>query len=189
MDLYVANEKYDGYLRDACVYREDIDIYDKMSVQVKYANAVLLNYSLTTYSPYEGWRLAFNGKKGRLDSSEGIPWESEIVNQEMLHAKEFSQDKTVQPEYYDKIFVNKNFEKYQLLKVPVSKSGHGGADQRLHDKIFKDPTSPDPYKHAAGTRDGAMRILVGIAARKSIEENRIMQISELTDIELMAKRP
>lgn len=189
MDLYAANEKHDGYLRDGCVYREDIDIYDKMNVQVRYANGVLVNYSLTTYSPYEGWRIAFNGKEGRLDSSEGIPWENEAVNQELLHAKEFSQDKSTQPEYYDRIYVNRNFEKHQLVKVPVTKGGHGGGDQKLHDKIFKNPNAPDPYRHAAGTRDGAMSILVGIAARKSIEEKRAVKISELTDIPLTAKRP
>lgn len=189
MDLYAANEKHDGYLRDGCVYREDIDIYDKMNVQVRYANGVLVNYSLTTYSPYEGWRIAFNGKEGRLDSSEGIPWENEAVNQELLHAKEFSQDKSAQPEYYDRIYVNRNFEKHQLVKVPVTKGGHGGGDQKLHDKIFKNPNAPDPYRHAAGTRDGAMSILVGIAARKSIEEKRAVKISELTDIPLTAKRP
>jgi predicted dehydrogenase len=189
MDLYVNNEKHDGYLRDGCVFREDIDIYDKMSVQVKYANGVLLNYSLTTYSPYEGWRLAFNGKEGRLDSMEGIPWENEAINQELLHSKEFSQNKASEPEYYDKIFVNKNFEKHELIKVPVTKGGHGGGDAKLHDKIFKDPNAPDPLRHAAGTRDGAMSILVGIAARKSIELGRPVKISELTDIALQAKRP
>ena len=188
MDLYVNNEKHDGYLRDGCVFREGINIYDKMSVQIKYANGVLVNYSLTTYSPYEGWRIAFNGKEGRLDSSEGIPWENEAVNQEMLHNKEFSQNKIAETEYYDRIYINKNFEKHQLVKVPVTKGGHGGGDQRLHDKIFKNPNAPDPYRHAAGTRDGAMSILVGIAARKSIEEKRIIKVSDLTDIPLMAKR-
>ena len=34
MDLYVENEKYDGYIRDNCLFREDIDIYDKMSAQI-----------------------------------------------------------------------------------------------------------------------------------------------------------
>lgn len=40
MDLYVANEKHDGYLRDGCIYRKEIDIYDTMAVQYKYANGV-----------------------------------------------------------------------------------------------------------------------------------------------------
>ena len=48
------------------VVSEDIDIYDKMSAQIKYANNVSVNYSLTTYSPFEGWRIAFNGTEGKL---------------------------------------------------------------------------------------------------------------------------
>ena len=73
MDLYVKNEQYDGYIRDNCLFRKEINIYDKMSAQVKYANNVILNYSLTTYSPFEGWRVAFNGTKGRIEAALDIP--------------------------------------------------------------------------------------------------------------------
>jgi len=31
MELYVKNEKYDGYIRDNCLWREDVNIFDKMS--------------------------------------------------------------------------------------------------------------------------------------------------------------
>ncbi len=40
MKLYVENEKYDGYVRDNCLWRDEVDIYDKMAVQIKYANNV-----------------------------------------------------------------------------------------------------------------------------------------------------
>ena len=56
MKLYVEHEHHDGYIRDSCLFREEIDIYDKMSAQIKYKNNVVVNYSLTTYSPFEGWR-------------------------------------------------------------------------------------------------------------------------------------
>ncbi len=188
--LYAENEKYDGYLRDNCLWRNNIDIYDKMAVQIRYANDVQVSYSLTTYSPYEGWRIAFNGMDGRIDSWEGIPWRSkEKVNQAELHSKEMSQGVKETDEEYDEIMVSDNFGSYELVKVPRVKAGHGGGDVRLQDKIFKDPSMPDPYKHSAGTRDGAMSIMIGIAARKSIEEGRAVKISELTDIPLMAVRP
>ncbi len=183
MDLYVKNEKYDGYIRDNCLWREEIDIYDKMSAQVKYANDVVVNYSLTTYSPYEGWRIAFNGKEGRIESWEDIPWRrQEKINQAQLHAAEMNQtgDDNIR---YDEIFLMKNFDpNYQILKVEAARGGHGGGDSRLQDKIFRDPDMADPYKHSAGTRDGAMSCLIGIAARKSIEEQRPVRIEELTDL-------
>lgn len=183
MDLYVKNEKYDGYIRDNCLWRNEIDIYDKMSAQIKYANNVVVNYSLTTYSPYEGWRIAFNGKDGRLESWEDIPWRlQEQINQAQRHAAEMNQkrDENVR---YDEIFLMKNFDQdYQIIKVEAARGGHGGGDSRLQDKIFRDPGMADPYKHSAGTRDGAMSCLIGVAARKSIEQQRPVKIEDLTDI-------
>jgi predicted dehydrogenase len=183
MELYVKNEKYDGYIRDNCLWRKEIDIYDKMSAQIKYANNVIVNYSLTTYSPYEGWRIAFNGRDGRIESWEDIPWRrQEKINQAQLHAAEMNQtgEENVR---YDEIFLMKNFDRdYEIMKIEAARGGHGGGDSRLQDKIFRNPDMPDPYKYAAGTRDGAMSCLIGVAAVKSIEEKRPVKIEELTDI-------
>ncbi len=33
-----------------------------------YSNKVQVSYSLTAYSPYEGYRISFNGTKGKLDA-------------------------------------------------------------------------------------------------------------------------
>ena len=66
--LYADCESEDGYLRDACVWRENTNIYDTMSVRVRYENGVLLTYTANTYLPYEGQSVSFNGTKGRLDS-------------------------------------------------------------------------------------------------------------------------
>lgn len=182
MKLYVDNEHHDGYIRDRCLWNEDIDIYDNMAVQIKYANDVQVSYSLTTYSPYEGWRVAFNGFDGRIDSWQDIPWrKQEKVDQAELHAQEMSQEESEFSDY-DEVMVMDNWGDYELIKIPRSGGGHGGGDQRLHDKIFKNPKMADPYKHAAGSRDGAMSVLIGIAARKSIEENRKVLIEELSDL-------
>lgn len=190
VNLYTNNEQYDGYVRDNCLWREEIDIYDKMSAQIRYANDVVVNYSLTTYSPFEGHAIAFNGFNGRMDSWEGLPWrEKERVSQAELHAKEMNQNLKEDDTAYDEIVKMKNFADYELIKVPKASGGHGGGDKRLHDKIFRNPAAADPYKHAAGSRDGAMSILIGIAARKSIEEKRPVKISELTDLPLLAVRP
>jgi predicted dehydrogenase len=188
MALYVANEQHDGYLRDGCVWKEDIDIYDKMSVQIKYANDVVVNYSLTAYSPYEGFRIAFNGKNGRMDAWEGIPWQSGKYDQATLHQLEMSQKTEIEAEY-DEIMLMDNFGEYESVKIPRVKSGHGGGDKLLHEKIFLNPQTPDPLKHTAGTRDGAMSILIGIAARQSIETGKVIKIADLTDIALKAQRP
>lgn len=189
MKLYVENEKYDGYIRDNCIWREDIDIYDKMAVTARYANGTTLSYSLTTYSPYEGLRVAFNGTKGRIDAWEDIPWLKGVggVDQATMHAAEMNQDTNDKKE--EPIMLMENFGNYEVIKVEIPRGGHGGGDTRLKRQIFAEPNMPDPLKHVAGLRDGAMAILLGIAARKSIETNKPVNVGELTTLKPQAVRP
>ncbi|MFY0654913.1 MAG: Gfo/Idh/MocA family oxidoreductase [Cyclobacteriaceae bacterium] len=188
MDLYVKNEKHDGYVRDNCLFREDINIYDKMSAQVKYENNCVVNYSLTTYSPFEGWRASLNGTKGRIEAWLDIPYQKqEQLSQEELHALEMQQDGT-EVEHYEPVILHKLWNQHETIQVPYERGGHGGGDKRLHDKIFKSPDATDPYDRAAGVRDGAMSVLIGVAARKSIESGDPIKIRELTDLEPRTKR-
>jgi len=170
MNLYAKNEQYDGYLRDGCVWKEDIDIFDKMAVQIRYANNVQVSYSLTTYSPYEGYRIAFNGTKGRIEAwiHERQPWP---MND------------------YHEMQLTDNFGKAEYIRMPQGGGGHDGGDVLMMDTIFRNPGTRDPYGRAAGLRDGAMSMLIGIAARKSIDSGRPVAINELTDIPIHAVRP
>ena len=65
--LYEAPSREDGYFRDGCVFREDIDIPDTMSAAILYENGVQVSYSLNTFMPIEGYHLAFNGTRGRIE--------------------------------------------------------------------------------------------------------------------------
>ncbi|MEO1449792.1 MAG: Gfo/Idh/MocA family oxidoreductase [Bacteroidota bacterium] len=183
MDLYAKHEQHDGYIRDNCLFRHEVNIYDKMSAQIKYANEVLVNYSLTTYSPFEGWRIAFNGTDGRIEAWQDIPWmDKQELTQDQLHALEMSQ-KGEEKISYQPIVLHNLWEKHEIVPVGFQRGGHGGGDKRLHDKIFKNPDAGDPLGHMAGSRDGAMSILIGIAARKSIESGEPVRIASLTDLE------
>ncbi len=170
--LYVNNEKQDGYIRDNCLYRTSIDIYDKMSVQIQYANNVVVNYSLTTYSPYEGWQIGFNGVNGRLDAGKNIPWLPAQPEGAALGSD------TV-------IYSSLHGEREDII-VPRKAGSHGGADQEMLHDIFSEDK---PSERVAGTRDGALSVLIGVAARKSIETGKVIEISDLTDIPLRARRP
>jgi predicted dehydrogenase len=188
-NLYAKNEQHDGYIRDGCVWSKEIDIYDKMSAQILYANGVTVNYSLTTYSPYEGWQIAFNGMKGRMETWEDIPYlQKSADDQANRHAMEMSNIDDAIPGEFREIMVMDNFEKtYEIYTTPKIKGGHGGGDIRMQRRIFIDKTD-NPHHVMAGTREGAMSILIGIAARKSIELKRPVKISELTDLVPMVKR-
>jgi hypothetical protein len=161
MNLYAANEKYDGYFRDGCVFKNDINIFDKMAATIKYANGVQVSYSLTAYSPYEGYRITFNGTKGKIDA-----W--------------IQESKPVNDANYDEIVLFKNFEKRQYIHIPFG-AGHGGGDKLLKDQIFL-PNVDDPLKQCANTRDGAFACLVGIAARNSIASGQVVKIADLTTL-------
>ncbi len=187
-NLYADHEHHDGYIRDNCLFREEIDIYDKMSAQVRYQNNVQLNYSLTTYSPLEGWRAAFNGTEGRLEAWTDIPYyKDQKISEAEKHAMELSQD-SESDAMNEPIILHKLWKDHQTIEVPMERGGHGGGDQRLQDKMFRNPQAPDPYGHTAGSRDGAMSVLIGIAARKSIEQKKPVQIAGLTDLVPLARR-
>lgn len=188
MDLYVNHEKHDGYIRDNCLYRDEIDIYDKMSAQVKYKNNVTLNYSLTTYSPFEGWRAALNGTEGRIEAWLDIPYQKNVsVNQAEMHAAEMEQSGKEHVDN-DPIIIHKLWKDFDTINVPMTRGGHGGGDARLQDKLFKNPDLADPYGRAANSRDGVMSVLIGIAARKSIESGDPIKIGDLTDLKPRVER-
>ena len=148
MRLYVDNEHHDGYIRDGCVWSEEIDAFDKMGAMIRYTNGVQVTYSCTTYSPYEGYRIAFNGTEGRLEAwvKERQPWRAKKR---------------------DELRLTTNFGETEIIKIPHPKGGHGGADPRMLEHIFRQDDRPDPWSQAAGLRQGAMAVLIGIAARNS----------------------
>src|SRR5690606_27083203 len=155
--------------RDGCVFRPEIDIYDTMAVQYRYANGVPVNYSLTAFSPYEGYRLAINGTKGRLDA-----WIKS------------SMPTGVPP--YQEITITNLFGNVNTIKVIHQSGWHGDSDPRLKYKISRCLNSPDKIKESAGSRGGAMSSLIGIAARNRIETGKIVRIEDLTERKLMPQK-
>jgi predicted dehydrogenase len=162
MNLYVKAESEDGYLRDACVFRKKINIWDTMNVQVQYHNRVTMSYSLNAFMPYEGYFVGFNGTNGRLDARiyHNQPWKVEkMADFRITH----------------------NFGQTKTFGLSSGGGGHWGADQIMQDYIIRNP-GPDHLERGAGSRDGALSILIGIAARRSIEQERPFKIEELVKI-------
>lgn len=161
MKLYVGCEDVDNYHRDGCVFREDVDIFDTMSALVKYSNGATMNYSLNAFMPFEGYRLAFNGEKGRLEvrDYERQPWNLEGAEE-------------------TEIYLTKNFGQRQQIKIEKIEGGHGGGDYRLKDLIFRKVEMP-AYMKLPDSRAGAMSCLTGIAARNSVDQKQPVKIAEL----------
>jgi predicted dehydrogenase len=167
--LYLDNEKYDGYFRDQCVFRPDIDIEDTMNVIVKYDNNVTMSYSLNAFNSWEGYYIIFNGTQGRL--------EHEI--QEKIYISGTDTEQGGIKEGGIKIRVIPLRGPAKDYKPWTGTGGHGGGDRLLLDDIFLPEKPEDKYKRAADFRSGAYSILTGIAANLSMRDEKIIQIPEI----------
>jgi predicted dehydrogenase len=157
--LYADCEKADGYLRDGCVFREDVDVPDTMNAIVRYSSGATMSYSVNAFMPIEGYRLAFNGTEGRLEvrDYERQPWAA---------AEE------------TEMAVIRNFGKREDVHLPKAEGGHGGGDDVLHDLLFRGTRLP-AHLQLPDSRAGAMSCLTGIAARQSMDSGRPVKIAEL----------
>ena len=169
--LYLDAEADDGYIRDQSVFGDNISIEDTMNVLVQYKNGAQLSYSLNAYSPFEGFRVSFTGTKGRMELfvNEGV-----YVNAGGDSAMEGVTD-------CERITVYPLFDKPYEVEIEKGIGGHGGGDTVLLNDIFGTP-EPDRFKRAASYVDGAMSILTGISANKSIASRLPVNPLELVDL-------
>jgi predicted dehydrogenase len=145
--LYEAPSAEDGYVRDACVFREEIDISDTMSAAIRYENGVQATWSLNTFMPIEGYHLAFNGERGRMElrQFERQAWDAGDG---------------------DEILLARNFGSAERIRVAHESGGHFGGDPALQKMLFA-PEQPDPLGQRAGAMAGALSVLTGVAALDS----------------------
>ncbi|WP_341278894.1 Gfo/Idh/MocA family oxidoreductase [Paenibacillus sp. FSL H8-0537] len=166
--MYLDAEHEDGYRRDQSVFSDGINIEDTMGVMVRYKNNAILTYSLNAYLPWEGYRIAFNGTKGRI--------EMEIVEQSYVNSGgEKSQEGALKGK---RIIVYPMFGAPYNVEVEEGIGGHGGGDPVLLNDIFGTPVE-DKFNRAANHVDGARSILTGIAANKSIQTGMAVKVDEL----------
>jgi hypothetical protein len=118
-----------------------------------------MNYSLNAFQPIEGYRVAFNGDRGRLEirDFDAQPWKPEVETE---------------------IHLIRNFGQREIIPEPKAEGDHGGGDARLLDLIFRGTPLPD-YMKLPDSRAGALSCLTGIAARRSIERGAPVRIADL----------
>ncbi len=176
--MYLDAEHEDGYIRDRSVFSDGISIEDDMSVMVRYRNRATMTYHLTAFSPWEGFRVMFNGTKGRL--------EYEVTENPYVSG---SDNDTNRPDIRDaqeievhesaRILVRPLHGAPLEIEVVSGEGGHGGGDKRLLDDVFLRGTVPDPLGRAADHEDGALSILTGIAANQSFATGLPVSVKDL----------
>ena len=186
-ELYYNAEWEDGYQRDQSVFGDGINIEDNMSVIVRYKNKAVMTYCLCAHTPWEGYRVVFNGTKGRLefnvverpfcDADKGTDFNT-FGNVELERSAAGANEidrTTMTPE----ILVQPLWGKpYQVTYECNSLAGHGGGDERLLRDVILG-TDDDPLGHAADFHDGAKSILTGIGANLSMQTGLPIKVQEL----------
>ena len=177
--LYLECEDEDGYVRDKCVFSEEIDIEDSVAINIKYSKGTVVSYSLTAHSPYEGSKIVINGTKGRLEAENF----ADLVNLGKNKMEIRVYNRLCEAQVY-----HLNPEKMLTYNTPVlprSKGGdiygaHGGADVIMRDMLFRG-FDEDKLHQMADIRAGAMSLAVGFAANISMAEDRAVYVNELFD--------
>lgn len=168
--MYLDAEHEDGYLRDQSVFGDGISIEDTMGVMVRYKSNAILTYSLNAYMPWEGFRVAFNGSKGRIQMS--------VVEKTYVNAGgNAALEGAVQQK---SISVFPMFGEPYEVPIEEKEGGHGGGDPILLNDLFGIPAE-DPFHRAASHVDGAMSILTGVAANQSMASGLPIDIDELVE--------
>ncbi len=169
-ELYLDQEKYDGYFRDQCVFRPDIDIEDTMNVIVKYNTGATLSYSLNAFNGWEGYVIAFNGTKGRIEHS---------MQEQVTTFGDGSTPGAVKPGGTSIRVYPLRKPAYQVELWPSGRGGHAGGDRVMLDQLFLPDPPQDHYQRPADQRSGAYSILTGIAANHAMLSGDEVKIDDL----------
>ncbi|KAG6827966.1 hypothetical protein H0H92_009827 [Tricholoma furcatifolium] len=176
--IYADAEGEDGYHRDQNVFAPGIGIEDDMSVMVRYNTGATLTYHLTTYSPWEGYRVMFNGSHGRLElevveSQYRIPASGE----DLAHGKQ-------PPPNPGETTITLQRLWGKPEKLHVAHADHDGGDKRMMSKLFgpvpgEAQEAGDASKQGTNERDGALALAVGLMANESFKTRQFVHIDSL----------
>ncbi|WP_090842726.1 Gfo/Idh/MocA family protein [Alkalicoccus daliensis] len=157
-----AAEDYTNYRTDQCIFDEEISIEDTYAATVKYDKGALLNYSINFSLPYEGYRLAINGTKGRIETTE---------YHEPSRVPFPVPEQTID---YFPLFGSK-----EVIHVVQTEGGHGGGDPLIQEDLFLAGKRKRGYPILAGAEAGAWSIATGEAVWRSVKQGQPIHVAEL----------
>ncbi|MGD0062117.1 MAG: Gfo/Idh/MocA family oxidoreductase [Streptosporangiaceae bacterium] len=186
-ELYLDAEADSGYIRDRNVFDGTISIEDDMAVLVRYASGASMTYHLTAYSPWEGYRVMFNGSAGRL--------ELEVVESQWQPPPD-QVDSTASAIHGEVAMANAGGATIRVRKLwepPADMfaagdhGGHGGGDERMLTALYGpadpggEPEPGDAARQSANQRDGALALTVGVAANECFLTGQPVRIADLVE--------
>jgi len=185
-ELYLDAEQEDGYLRDRDVFSEGITIEDTLSLLVDYDGGPTMTYSLTAYSPWEGYRVAVNGTEGRveLDVVERAAVLTEGASVLDPSLTEDASGSGAARARGERLVVQRHWGEAEEIPIPDGGGGHGGGDELLLADVFLG-NADDVLGRPASWIDGVRSVAVGIAGNASLAEGTPVDVRGLgLDVDL-----
>ena len=145
-DIATISEQKSGHPRDLCLYNSDKDTFDNGIAVVEYDNDVRATYTVNVVSARDTRQMRLMGTEG---SAEG-DMETGLVKYWKRHS-----DETEQFDLTDQI-----------------NSSHGGADDKILTDFFD--CCVNGNKPRSGWPEGRQALQVGLAARESCDENKVV---------------
>lgn len=178
--LNLEAEDADGYQRDQNVFGEGVTIEDTMNVLVGYRGGAALTYSLYAYAPWEGYRVALNGTRGRIEldvceKPHRAPAEAEIDPSARTEPGGAGDTAEVRPRR-SVLRVQRHWERAEEVPIPEGRGGHGGGDVMLLDDVFRGDAA-DPLGRRATWTDGLRSAAIGIAANESMRSGGTVDVA------------
>ena len=133
---------------DMCLYNSDKDTFDNAVAIVEYDNDIRATYTVNVVAGKTTRQLGINGTKGVV--------EADMTNGTVEFTERYTEKKTL-------------FDMHE-----ETSGGHGGADKTLLSEFFDSCTNGGTPR--SGLEDGRTALLLGLAARTSCAENRIVQL-------------
>ncbi|WP_432514432.1 Gfo/Idh/MocA family protein [Kineococcus sp. SYSU DK001] len=187
--LFLAGEHLDGYRRDRDVFSDGITIEDNLSVLVGYDRGASMAYTLTAHSPWEGYRVVFNGTGGRLElevvershveaaavAAGAVPGkEAPVVDPSAAAETDGGGGPDLRP-WGSRILLQPLWGRAVEVPIPTGAGAHGGGDAVLLDDVLRG-AGDDPLHRPAGYLDGVRSVLVGVAANDSLASGRAVDL-------------
>lgn len=181
--MYYDCEAADGYVRDQNVFGDGISIEDDVGVLVRYQNRAVMTYHLCAFSSWEGYRVSFTGTKGRLEFD--VTEKAYVSGEESDHNFKNNVGGGAKHEILEPttLLFRPHWGEPRRIEIPETNTGgHGGADARMLADIFGGREEVDPLGRAASHEDGAMSIMTGIAANRSMATGLPVRIRDLVEL-------
>ncbi|MGX1479587.1 UNVERIFIED_CONTAM: putative dehydrogenase [Streptomyces canus] len=186
--LYLDAEQDDGYVRDRNVFDGPVTIEDDMALLVRHTRGATMTYHLTAYSPWEGYRVMFNGSGGRLELEvEESRWQAPLTGITSASGAVHG-DSAADHAGGARLTLRPLWRPPVDVPLVTAHEAHGGGDPRMLDALFG-PVDPgtDPVREDAGAathptateRDGALALGVGLAANRCFETGRPVRVRDL----------